>query len=63
MNHDELKARTHRYNKLSGDGEPWEPKNVTENLEQKKPQLNPGGQATEKKLRSHKMNSFKSEPS
>ena len=38
------KTRTQRYNKLPGDGDPWAPNSITENLEQnKKHQLNPGG--------------------
>ena len=30
------KTRIHRFNRLLRDGDPWEPNNIAENIEQKK---------------------------
>ena len=51
-----------RFIKLPDDGDPWAPNYLLKPGTKEKHQLNPGGQATDKKLRPQptKMNSFMS---
>ena len=58
------KRELNRFSKLPDDGDIWAPNNLLTQQQKKKHQLNPGGQATDKKLRPQptKMNSFMSGP-
>ena len=48
---DESKTRTHRFSKLSDDGNPWAPNNLLIPEQKKNISWTPVGQATDKKLR------------
>ena len=42
-NHDESETRTHRFTKVSDDGDPWAPNKLLKSGAKEKQQLNPGG--------------------